>query len=82
MLGSWSPRILPCKIRPDAVAAHLPPYTRLSKEIAGVLAQLPRRSAVLTAKPMGGTLSAAREILAVCRERELVIVNRGSSSRS
>jgi predicted dehydrogenase len=42
------------------------------KEIAGVLAQLPRGAAVLIQKPMGETLAAAREILGVCRERELV----------
>ena len=40
--------------------------------IAGVLSQLPHGSAVLIQKPMGETLGAAREILAVCRERELV----------
>jgi predicted dehydrogenase len=42
------------------------------KEIAGVLAQLPRGSAVLIQKPMGETLAAARQILDVCRERDLV----------
>jgi predicted dehydrogenase len=41
-------------------------------EIAGVLAQLPRGSAVLIQKPMGETLADARAILDVCRERELV----------
>ena len=41
-------------------------------QIAGVLARLPRRSAVLIQKPMGETLAAAREIVDVCRERELV----------
>lgn len=42
------------------------------KEIAGVLSQLPRGSAVLIQKPMGETLAAARQILEVCRERDLV----------
>jgi predicted dehydrogenase len=42
------------------------------KEIPDVLTQLPRGSAVLIQKPMGETLAAAREILAVCRGRELV----------
>jgi len=42
------------------------------REIAGVLAQLPRGSAVLIQKPMGETLAAARQILDVCRERDLV----------
>ena len=53
---------------PGAIVAVAVPVT----EIAGVLAQVPRGSAVLIQKPMGETLSAAREILTVCRERELV----------
>jgi predicted dehydrogenase len=40
--------------------------------IAGVLAQLPRGAAVLIQKPMGETLSAARQIAAICRERQLL----------
>ena len=38
----------------------------------GVLGCLPRRAAVLVQKPVGVDLDGARQILAVCRERELV----------
>jgi predicted dehydrogenase len=38
----------------------------------GVLGCLPRRAAVLVQKPLGVNLDGARQILAVCRERELV----------
>ena len=40
--------------------------------ITGVLARLPAGSPVLIQKPMGQNLAAAREILALCRERRLV----------
>lgn len=39
---------------------------------AGVLAQLPIGSAVLIQKPMGETLEQAAEILAICRQRNLL----------
>jgi predicted dehydrogenase len=39
--------------------------------IAGVLARLPPGAAVLIQKPMGEDLAAARQILALCRERRL-----------
>ena len=41
-------------------------------QIAGVLKDLPRGSAVLIQKPMGEDLDAARSILAICRELGLV----------
>jgi predicted dehydrogenase len=41
------------------------------KEILPVLRSLPPGSAVLIQKPMGETLQAARDILRVCRERQL-----------
>ena len=41
-------------------------------EIPGVLDRLPRGAAVLIQKPMGETLAAARQILAICRERAFV----------
>jgi predicted dehydrogenase len=42
------------------------------REIAGVLEKLPHGAAVLTQKPMGEDLAAARRILDICRERRLV----------
>ena len=41
-------------------------------QILGVLQRLPNGAAVLIQKPMGENLAAARQILAVCRERNLV----------
>ena len=41
-------------------------------EIAGILTQLPRGSAVLVQKPMGRDLEEARRILAIARDRSLV----------
>jgi len=41
-------------------------------QILGVLQRLPQGAPVLIQKPMGENLAAARQILAVCRERELV----------
>jgi predicted dehydrogenase len=41
-------------------------------QIAGILERLPRGSAVLIQKPMGPDLAAARRILAICVERDLV----------
>jgi predicted dehydrogenase len=41
-------------------------------QIAGVLKELPRGSAVLIQKPMGEDLDSARQILGICRERGLV----------
>ena len=41
-------------------------------QIAGVLKELPRGSAVLIQKPMGEDLAAAHSILAICRELGLV----------
>ena len=41
-------------------------------QVLGVLKRLPEGAPVLIQKPMGDTLAAAREILAVCRERRLV----------
>ena len=41
-------------------------------QILGVLHCLPQGAAVLIQKPMGEDLSAARRILALCRERQLV----------
>ncbi|MGH7248048.1 MAG: Gfo/Idh/MocA family protein, partial [Pseudomonadota bacterium] len=38
--------------------------------IAGILAKLPARAAVLMQKPMGRDLAEARKILALCRQRE------------
>jgi predicted dehydrogenase len=40
--------------------------------LEGVLEKLPRGSPVLIQKPMGETLDAARRILGICRERDLV----------
>jgi predicted dehydrogenase len=41
-------------------------------QIAGILRRLPAGAPVLIQKPMGPDLAAAREILALCRERRLV----------
>ena len=41
-------------------------------QIHGVLQRLPHGAAVLIQKPMGEHLAAARQILAVCRERKLI----------
>ncbi|MCY3832523.1 MAG: Gfo/Idh/MocA family oxidoreductase [Chloroflexi bacterium] len=40
--------------------------------IAEILREIPQRRAVLIQKPMGDDLAAARDILRICRERELV----------
>lgn len=42
-----------------------------ASEFANTLRQLPRGAHVLIQKPMGENLTQAREVLAVCREREL-----------
>jgi predicted dehydrogenase len=39
--------------------------------IAGILRQLPQGSAVLIQKPMGNNLDEAKEIVAICREKQL-----------
>ena len=39
--------------------------------ISGVLRQLPQGSSVLIQKPMGNNLAEAREIVAICRDRQL-----------
>ncbi len=40
--------------------------------IADILREIPQGRAVLIQKPMGDNLAAAREILSICRERELI----------
>jgi predicted dehydrogenase len=41
--------------------------------VAGVLASLPERSAVLVQKPLGESLAEAKRILSVCRTRDLTV---------
>jgi predicted dehydrogenase len=43
------------------------------RAVAGVLASLPERSAVLVQKPLGESLAEAKRILSVCRARDLTV---------